>query len=91
MPEPQKEGDRWFIPESAFTKEAANKALRELTSQVNKGVTGRDFLVDNEFKMIKSHLYLVYLAEHEKQFGREDSSLREEFCSFLHEEAFVSH
>jgi hypothetical protein len=52
MPEPQKEGDRWFIPESAFTKEAANKALRELTSQVNKGVTGRDFLVDNEFKMI---------------------------------------
>ena len=91
MPKAQKEADPWYIPESAFTKDAANKALRELNSQINKGVKGRDFLVDNELKMIKGYLYRIYLAEHEKEFRTEDSSLRKEFCSFLHEKAYVSH
>lgn len=91
LPKAEKEGDPWYIPESAFTREAANKALQELSSQVNKGVKGRDFLVENELKMIKGYLYRAYLAEHRKEFGTEDVSLRAEFCSFLHEEAFVSH
>lgn len=91
MPKAEKEGDPWYIPESAFTKTAANKALKELSSQVNKGVRGKDFLIENELTMIKGHLYLAYLAEHKKEFGTEDLMLRDEFCNFLSEEAYVSH
>ena len=91
MPKAEKEGDPWYIPESAFTKEAANKALRELSNQVNKGVKGKDFLTENELKMVKGYLYLAYLTEHKKEFGKEDSELRNEFCKFLSKEAYVSH
>jgi hypothetical protein len=34
MPEPKKEGDVWYMPESSFTKEAANKALKELSDRL---------------------------------------------------------
>lgn len=86
----------WYIPESAFTKEAANKeaankALRVLSNQVSKGVKGKDFLIENELKMVKGYLYLAYLAEHKKEFGKEDMELRNEFCKFLSEEAYISH
>ncbi len=91
MPKAEKEGDPWYIPESAFTKEAANKALKELSSQVNAGVKGRDFLIENELKMIKGYLYRAYLGEHKKTFGEEDSMLREDFCRFIRDEAYVSH
>ena len=91
MPKAEKEGDPWFTPESAFTKEAANKALKELSGQVNTGVTGRDFLIENELKMIKGYLYRAYLAEHEKGFGKEDPLLRADFCRFLSQEAYVAH
>ena len=91
MPKAEKEGDSWYIPESAFTQEAANKALKELRSQVNKGVKGKDFLIENELKMVKGYLYLAYLAEHKKEFGSEDLRLRDEFCKFLSEEAYVTH
>jgi hypothetical protein len=91
MPKAEKEGDSWYIPESAFTKEAANKAPKELGNQVNHGVRGRDFLIENELKMVKGYLYLAYLAEHKKEFGKEDEELRDEFCKFLSEEAYVSH
>ena len=30
MPKVEKEGDAWYIPESAFTQEAANEALTKL-------------------------------------------------------------
>jgi len=91
MPKAEKEGDSWYIPESAFTKEAANKALKELGNQVNNGVRGRDFLIENELKMVKGYLYLAYLAEYKKEFGKEDEDLRDEFCKFISEEAYVSH
>ena len=91
MPKAENEGDPWYIPESAFTKEAANKALKELSNQVNAGVKGRDFLIDNELKMIKGYLYRAYLEEHKRAFGEEDSMLREEFCRFIRDEAYVSH
>ncbi|MBI5007587.1 MAG: hypothetical protein HZB95_10775 [Nitrosomonadales bacterium] len=91
MPKPKTEEDAWYIPESAFTKKAANEALKELSNQVNNGVKGRDFLIENELKIIKGHLYLAYLAEHKKEFGKEDDDLRDEFCRFLRTEAYVSH
>jgi len=91
MPKAERESDSWYIPESAFTKEAVNEALRELGSQVNNGVARHDFLVDNELKMVKGYLYLAYLAENKKEFGTDDEGLREEFCKFLNEEAYISH
>lgn len=91
MPKAEKESDRWYMPESAFTKVAANKALRELNNQVNNGVRGKDFLVENELKIVKGYLYLAYLTEHKKEFGSEDRELQNEFCRFLSEEAYVSH
>jgi hypothetical protein len=91
MPEPKKEGDPWYIPEAAFTKEAADKALKDLSAQVDGGVSGRDFEVDNDLKMIKGYLYRAYLAEHQKAFGSEDLNLKREFCDFLKTEAYVEH
>ena len=32
MPKPKKEGGPWYIPESAFTKEAATKAIKDLNA-----------------------------------------------------------
>lgn len=89
--ESEEEGAAWYIPEAAFTKEAANKALQNLSTQINKGVKGRDFLVDNELRMIKGYLFVSYLAEHKREFGTLDVSLRNDFCEFLRNEAFVSH
>jgi hypothetical protein len=91
VPEPKVEHDAWYIPEAAFTKQAANKALKELSGQVNDGVSGRDFLIENDLTMIKGYLYRAYLAEHEKAFGSEDSDLKREFCEFLKTKAFVVH
>jgi len=91
MPKAEKESDPWFIPESAFTQKAANKALKELSAQVNNGVKGKDFLIENDLKMIKGYLYLSYLAEHKREFGTEDKALRDEFCKFISKEAYVSH
>jgi len=90
MPKAKNEGDPWYISESAFTRKAANEALKELSHQVNTGVKGRDFLIDNELIMVKGYLYRAYLEEHEKAFGKEDTELREEFCKFLNK-AYVSH
>jgi hypothetical protein len=92
MPEPVKEGDRWYIPESAFTKEEATKALEELKLQVNSEWDGADFQnVENRLLMIKGYLYRVYLAGYKKQAGEDDKMLKKEFCRFIREEAFVSH
>jgi len=91
MPKADSERDAWHIPESAFTKEAANKALKNLNDQVNAGAKGRDFLVGNDLKMIKGYLYRAYLEEHKRAFGEDDKELLKEFCRFLREEAFVEH
>ncbi len=92
MPEPVKEGDPWYIPESAFTKEEANKALEALKSQINTDWKGADFPnVENHLKMVKGYLYRVYLDGYKKQSGEDDKMLKSEFCRFLREEAVVSH
>jgi hypothetical protein len=92
MPKAEKEADPWYIPESAFTKEEANKALGELKSQVNKDWNGADYQnVDNRLRMIKGYLFRVYLDGYKKQSGEEDKILKEEFCRFIRDEAFVSH
>ena len=92
MPKAEKEGDPWYIPESAFTKEEANKAIKELQSQVNADWNGADFLnVKNRLKMIKGYLFRAYLDGYKKQFGEDDKTLKEEFCRFIREEAFISH
>lgn len=91
MPKPKTDEEAWYMPESALTKKAANEALKELGNQVNNGVKGRDFLIENELKIIKGHLYLAYLTEYKKEFGKEDEELRDEFCRFLRTEAYVSH
>ena len=89
--ESEGEGSAWYIPESAFTKEAANKALQNLNNQISKGVKGRDFLIDNDLKMIKGYLFISYLEEHKRDFGTNDISLKNQFCEFLRNEAVVSH
>jgi hypothetical protein len=92
MPKAEKEADLWYIPESAFTKEEANKALVELKSQVNNDWNGADYQnVENRLKMIKGYLFRVYLDGYKKQSGEEDKNLKEEFCRFIRNEAFVSH
>ncbi len=92
IPKPEKEGDRWYIPESAFTKEEANKAINELQSQVNTEWNGTDFQnVENRLKMIKGYLFRVYLDGYKKKSGQDDKILREEFCRFLRKEGFISH
>jgi hypothetical protein len=91
LPEAKKEGDRWYIPEAAFTKEAADKALKRLSEQIDVGVSGKDFLVNNDLLMIKGYLYRAYLDEHEKTFGSEDLELTKEFCNFLKNDAYVQH
>ncbi len=91
MPKPEKGSDTWYIPETAFTKESATKALKELSAQIDGGVTGRDFGVDNDLRMIKGYMYLAHLAEHEKAFGSDDVELKKEFCNFLKSEAYISH
>ena len=92
MKKAEKEGDPWYIPESAFTKEKANKALRELQSQANRGWHGEDWPnVQNQLKMVKGYLFRVYLDGYRKQSGEDDKLLKEEFCKFIREEAFVSH
>jgi hypothetical protein len=92
MPKPQKEGGPWYIPESAFTKEEANRALKELQSQINTEWNGADFInVENRLKMIKGYLFRLYLDGYRKQFGQDDKALKEEFCRFMREQAFISH
>jgi hypothetical protein len=91
VPEAKKERDPWHITESAFTKEAANKALKELSAQINEGVSGRDFLIEDDLNMIKGYLYRAYLAQHEKDFNSEDADLKKEFCDFLKTQAYVHH
>jgi len=92
MPKAEKEGDPWYIPESAFTKEEANKAMRELQSQVNTEWNGEDFQnVENRLKMIRGFLFRVYLDGYKKQFGQDDKVLKEEFCRFIREQGFISH
>jgi hypothetical protein len=92
MPKPEKEGDSWYIPESAFSKEEANKALNQLQSEINTEWNGADFVaVENRLKMIKGYLFRLHLEGYRKQFGRDDKLLLEEFCRFIREQAYISH
>ena len=91
QPKAKSESDTWYIPESAFTKAAANKALQNLTTQVNHGVKGLDFMIETDLVMIKGYLYLSYIAQHKKQFGKDDPELIRQFCVFLAKDAYVSH
>lgn len=92
MPKPEKEGDRWYIQESAFTREEANKALNQLQSEVNTDWNGTDFaMVEKRLKMIKGYLFRLHLEGYKKQFGRDDKVLMEEFCRFIREQAYISH
>ena len=91
MPQPKKEADTWYVPESAFTKKAANKALDDLKAQVNSKSVHRDFAVHNQLIMVKGYLYKKYLAAFEREFGKEDTALKREFCKFIQTQAYISH
>jgi len=91
MPQPKKEADTWHVPESAFTQKAANKALDDLKAEVNAGSIHRDFAVHNQLIMVKGYLYNKYLAAFEKEFGKEDKTLKSEFCDFIQNDAYISH
>ena len=91
MPKAAKEGDRWNIPEEALTKEEANKAMKELQTLIDKGWAGLDFDVHNPTVRIKGYLYRSYLEEYKKENGEDDKYVKEEFCKFIRNEAFVSH
>ncbi|MGV3629311.1 MAG: hypothetical protein ACO1PN_16660 [Betaproteobacteria bacterium] len=91
MPKPAKEGDAWYIPEAAFTKEEADKATKELQILIEKGWAGRDFDVHNPMVRIKGYLYRSYLEQYKKDNGEDDKYVKEEFCKFIRTEAYVSH
>ncbi len=87
-----KQSGTWSIPESAFTREEANRALKALDSQVNTAWEGAEWgNVENHLKRIKGYLYKVYLDGYRQEFGTADSPLRERFCKFLENEAFLEH
>ncbi len=86
-----KQSGTWSIPENAFTREEANRALKALDSRVNEE-WGSDWgSVENHLKRIKGYLYKVYLDGYKQEFGTEDPLLTEEFCKFLENEAFIEH
>lgn len=91
LPTARAEGDRWNIPESAFTKDAAKKALKNLSNRIDNGVRGRDFDIENDLIMVKGRLYLDHLQEYRRESGKEDQELTIAFCRFLKEEAYVRH
>ena len=91
LPKAKAEGDRWNIAESAFTKDAAKKALKNLSNRIDNGVRGRDFDIENDLIMVKGRLYLDHLQEYQREFGKEDQELKIAFCRFLKEEAYVRH
>lgn len=91
MPKPKAEGDTWYIPEEAFTKEEAMKALKGLEALVSQGWEDRDFDAHNLPVRVRGYLYRSYLDEYRKKNGKDDKYVKEAFCEFLRKEAFVSH
>jgi hypothetical protein len=87
-----KQSGTWSIPESAFTREEANKALRALEFQVNKRWEGAGWLnIENHLKMVKGYLFKVHLNGYRKKFGEDDAILKDEFCKFLENDGHIEH
>ena len=75
----------WPLPEKAFTKERANKALETLAKFTSNGSTGADFaVVENELMYIKGYLLKSFLNSNDKL-------LLKEYCEFIENEAYVKH
>ena len=91
MPKAEKEGDTWYIPEGAFTKEGANDALAQIHSLIDDGWKGKDFDAYNPIVRIKGYLYRSYLENYKREFGKDDEIIKDEFCKFIKDEAYVSH
>ena len=91
MPKPIKEGDTWYIPEEAFTKGDANEAISEIRELIANGWKGKDFDVHNPTVRIKGYLYRSYLDGYKTEFGKDDEIVKDEFCQFIRNEAYVEH
>lgn len=75
----------WPIPESAFTQGAAKKATQNLSKYITKGTYGMDTIaIDNDILMIKGYL-LKSRVKTDMPFVKED------FCDFIKNEAYVQH
>ena len=75
----------WPIPESSFTKEAAQVAMRKLNLYLSKGTSDMDsVMIDNQILMVRG-----YLLKERVKDGVPDA--KEEFCEFLKNDAFVQH
>ena len=75
----------WPLPEKAFTKERANKALKSLKEFTKNGSMGDDYVkVENELMFIKGYMLKIFL-------NPKDKTMLKEFCSFIENEAYVKH
>ena len=75
----------WPLPEEAFTKERANKALKKLGKFTNQGLMGGDYVnVENELMFIKGYML-------KKFTDPKDKTMVNMYCSFIENEAHVIH
>jgi hypothetical protein len=82
--ESQGEG-HWPIPEEAFTKERAQKALKTLEDFTAHGSMGADYVkAENELMFIKGYMLKTFLDP-------KDKVMLNEYCAFIENEAYVRH
>ena len=75
----------WPLPENAFTKERANKALKTLGKFTKNGSMGTDYVkVENELMFIKGYMLKTFLDP-------KDKVMLKEYCTFIETEAYVKH
>ena len=75
----------WPLPEKAFTKERANKALKALEKFTNHGLMGADYInVENELMFIKGYMLKKFTDPNDK-------TMVNMYCSFIENEAHVIH
>ena len=75
----------WPLPEKAFTKQRANKALKALEEFTKNGAMSADYVkVENELMFIKGYMLKTFL-------NPKDNSMLKEYCSFIENEAYVKH
>ena len=75
----------WPLPEKAFTKERANKALKKLEKFTNHSLKGADYInVENELMFIKGYMLKKFTIP-------KDKTMVKEYCTFIENEAYVKH
>ncbi len=75
----------WKVPESAFTKKAAEESLEKLKRYTSNGTDGMDSTsFFNEFTIIRGYLL-------KSRTTTDMSGTKKEFCEFLKKDAYIRH